>query len=75
MWIFPNLLQNVNKIPNSKGHGLCTKYGCDGPGIQVQVSMHKLTCFQINVSDVKKCQTQGFGWQSFIRTDKILTVA
>ena len=32
MWIFPNLPQNVDKIPNSKGPGPCTKNGCDGPG-------------------------------------------
>ena len=32
MWNFPNLPQNVDKIPNSKGQGPRTKKGCDGPG-------------------------------------------
>ena len=32
MWIFPNLPQNVDKIPNSNGPGPRTKNGCDGPG-------------------------------------------
>ena len=27
---------------------------------------------QIYISDVEKCQTEGFDWQNFIRTDKIL---
>ena len=31
MWIFPNLPQNVDKIPNSRGPGTRTKKGCDGP--------------------------------------------
>ena len=33
MWIFPNLPQNVDKIPNSKGPGPRAPYqkGCDGP--------------------------------------------
>ena len=31
MWIFPNLPQNVDKIPNSKGPGPHTKNDCDGP--------------------------------------------
>ena len=34
MWIFPNLPQNVDKIPNSKGPGTRTKNGCDGPEIE-----------------------------------------
>ena len=33
MWIFPNLPQNVDKIPNSKGPGPRTKIGCDGPDL------------------------------------------
>ena len=31
MWIFPNLPQNVDKIPNSKGPWPRTKNDCDGP--------------------------------------------
>ena len=33
MWIFSNLPQNVDKIPNSKGPGPRTKICCDGPDI------------------------------------------
>ena len=33
LWIFPNLAQNVNKTPNSKGPRPHTKKGCDGPAI------------------------------------------
>ena len=34
MWIFPNLPQNADKIPNSTGPGPRTKNGCDGPAYE-----------------------------------------
>ena len=35
MWIFLNLPQNADKIPNSTGPGPRTKNGCDGPDFYI----------------------------------------
>ena len=45
IWIFPNLPQNVDKIPNSKGPGPRTKNGCDGPVSQIRIYIN----FQIGL--------------------------
>ena len=42
MWIFPNLPQNADKIPNSTGPGPRTKNGCDGPAL----------CFSLSGADI-----------------------
>ena len=41
MRIFPNLPQSVDKIPISKGPGLRTKNGCDGPDKQTRDKQSK----------------------------------
>ena len=38
MWIFPDLPQNVDKIPNSMGPGPCTRNVCDGLDITLLVN-------------------------------------
>ena len=74
IWILLLLLSNVP--PFIKEHSIKTgkisNWFVKSDLILLKLLWLYLTVLKTNASDVEKCQTEGFDWHNFIRTDKDL---